>query len=138
MPREQPERVQAHGEDRRRAESTARAEQLVQDAKEKEEIEKAWIRVIKAEDHLGRDSSTFIPKVRLEGTSPTFKHPENWDSLGLQDKAKLILADQAVKLLELQCHKYANKHQEDEEPIKHGTGLPGAKRDWQGQIKEND
>ena len=73
--------------------------------------------------------------MRLEETNPTFKHPENWDSLGLQDKAKLILTDQAVKLLELQCHKYTTKHQEDEEPIKLGTG---AKRDRQGQIKAND
>ena len=130
MLREQRERAQVHREDRRQADNTVRAEQLVRDAKEKEEIEKAWIRVIQAEDHLMRDSSTSIPKVRLEETNPTFKHPENWDSLGLQDKAKLIIADQAVKLLELQCHKYTTRHQEDGEPIKHGTGLPGAKRDW--------
>ena len=136
--KEQRERLQVHGEERRQAENTARAEQLVRDAKEKEEIKKAWIRVIQAEDHLMRNSATFIPKVRLEETNPTFKHPENWNSLGLQDKAKLIIADQAVKLLELQCHEYTARHQEDGEPNKHRTGLPGAKRDWQGHIKVND
>ena len=110
LPKEQQEREQVHGEDRRQAENTAWAERFVRDAKEKDEIEKAWIRVIQAEDHLMRDSATFIPKVWLEETNPTFKHPENWDSLGLQDKAKLIIADQAVKLLEFQCHKYTARH----------------------------
>ena len=124
--KEQRERLQVHGEEQRQAENTAQAEQLVRDAKEKEEIEKAWIRVIQAEDHLMRDSATFILKVWLEETNPTFKHPENWDSLGLQDKAKLIIADQAVKLLELQCHKYTARLQEDRESFKHGTSLPGS------------
>ena len=77
MPREQRERAQKHREDQHQAENTARAERLVRDAKEKEEIEKAWIRVIQAEDHLMKDSSTFILKAWLEETNPTFKHPEN-------------------------------------------------------------
>ena len=70
MPREQRERAQVHGEDRRQAENTARAERLVRDAKEKDEIKNAWIRVIQAEDHLTRDSAAFIPKVWLEETNP--------------------------------------------------------------------
>ena len=74
-----------------------------------------------------RDSTAFIPKVRLEETNPTFKHPENWDSLSLQDKAKLIIADQAVKLMELQCHKNTTRHQEDREFTKHGSSLRGRK-----------
>ena len=90
------------------------------------------------------------------------------DSLSLQDKAKMIIADQAVKLMELQCHKNTTRHQEDREFTKHGAGLPdkkpsdlggeantdvairlnrettlnpddiGAKRDWQGHIRVND
>ena len=124
--------------------------------------------MIQAENHLARDSAAFIPRVQLEETNPTFKHPENWDSLSLQDKAKLIIADQAVKLMELQCHKNTTRHQEDGEFTKHGAGLPdkkpsnlggeaitdvairlnrettlkpddmGAKRDGQGHIWVND
>ena len=85
--------AQVHGEDRRQAESTVQTEQLVRDAKGNNKIKNAWIRIIQAEDHLTRDSAAFIPKVWLQETNPTFKHPENWDSLSLQDKAKLIIAD---------------------------------------------
>ena len=128
MPREQQKRAQVHGEDQPQAVNTAWAERLVRDAKENDKIKNAWIRIIQAEDHLTRYIAAFIPKVRLEETNPTFQHPENWDSFGLQDKAKSIIADQAVKLLELQCHKYTARHLEDKESIEHRTGLPGAKR----------
>ena len=75
--KEQRERFQVHGEERRQAENTARAEQLVRDAKEKGKIKNAWIRIIQAEDHLTRNNAAFIQKVRLEETNPTFKHREN-------------------------------------------------------------
>ena len=73
----------------------------MRDATESDAFKDAWIKVIQAENHLARDSAAFIPRVQLEETNPTFKHPENWDSLSFQEKANLIIADKAVKLLEV-------------------------------------
>ena len=63
----------------------------------------------------------------MEETNHTFKHPENWDSLSLQDKANLIIANKAVKLMELQCRGSTTRHQEDREFTKHGSSLWGRK-----------
>ena len=85
------------------------------------------MKVIQAENHLARDGMAFLPRVQLEETNPTFKHPENWDSLSLQDKANLIIADKAVKLMELQCRGSTTRHQENGEFTKHGSSLQGRK-----------
>ena len=78
--------MRLHDGDWRQAENTAQAEGLIRDAMESDAIKDAWIKVIQAENHLARDSSAFIPRVQREETNPTFKHPENWDSLSFQKK----------------------------------------------------
>ena len=108
--REHRKRAWLHEGDWRQAENTAQAERLIRDTTESDTIKDEWIKVIQAENHLTRDSTEFILKVQLEDTNPTFKHPENWDSLSLQDKANLIIANKAVKLMELQCHGSVTRH----------------------------
>ena len=99
VPREHQKRAQLQEGDRRQAENTVQAERLIRDATESDAIKDAWIKVIQAENHLARESAAFIPRVQLEETNPTFKHPENWDSLSFQEKANLIFADKAVNCI---------------------------------------
>ena len=61
------------------------------------------MKLIQAEDILARDAKAFIPRVQEEETNPTFEHPEDWNCLTLQEKAHLILTDQAVKLMRQLC-----------------------------------
>ena len=59
------------------------------------------MKLIQAENYLARGVTAFLPRMQREEANPTFKHPENWDSLSFQEKANLIIADKAVKLMEL-------------------------------------
>ena len=61
------------------------------------------MKLIQAEDILASDAKAFIPRVQEEETNPTFEHPEDWSCLTLQEKAHLILTDQAVKLIRQLC-----------------------------------
>ena len=53
---------------------------------------------MQAEDYLVRGITTFLPRINQEETNPTFKHPDNWDQLNLQEKANLIILDNIIKL----------------------------------------
>ena len=72
------------------------------------------MRLIHAEGIIASEVTAFIPRVQGEETNPTFEHPEDWDSLSLQEKAHLILADKAVKLMGLLCRGNATRQQESE------------------------
>ena len=72
------------------------------------------MRLIHTEEILAGDATAFIPRVQEEETKPTFEHPEDWDSLSLQGKAHLILADKAVKLMRLLCQEKVTRRQERE------------------------
>ena len=50
--------------------------------------------------------------MQQEETNPTFEHPEDWDRLSFQEKANLIIANKAVKLMEQQFHGSVIGHQE--------------------------
>ena len=99
------------------------AEQLVRDATASDTIKEAWMRLIHAEDILTKGITAFLPRVQREESNPTFKHPENWDSLSFQEKANLILADKAVKLMELLCRGSVTRHQESKNITNQGSGL---------------
>ena len=86
-------------------------------------IKDAWMKLIQAENYLSRGVTAFLPRIQREETNPTFKHPENWDRLSFQEKANLIIADKAVKLMELQCRGSVTRHQENKNITKHGSGL---------------
>ena len=95
------ERTQLGEGDRHQA--RRQAEQLIKDATASDAIKEDWIRLIHAEGILASEVTAFIPRVQGEETNPTFEHPEDWDSLSLQEKAHLILANKAVKLMGLLC-----------------------------------
>ena len=80
-----------------------KAEQLVRNSMVSEGIKNDWVKLIQAEDILARDAKAFIPRVQEEEANPTFEHPEDWSCLTLQEKAHLILTDQAVKLMRQLC-----------------------------------
>ena len=65
-------------------------------------IDEAWINLVQAEDYLVRGITAFLPRIKQEETNLTFKHPENWDQLNLQEKANLIIIDNIIKLIGLQ------------------------------------
>ena len=109
---ERRERMQLGEGDQRQA--RCQAEQLVKDATASDAIKEDWMRLIHAEDVLVSDATAFIPRVREEETDPTFEHPEDWDSLSLQGKAHLMLADKAVKLMRLLCQEKVTRRQESE------------------------
>ena len=58
-----------------------------------------------AEDYLERAFSdvvsitAFLPMIEEEDLNATFKHPENWDKLSLQEKADLIIINNMIKLI---------------------------------------
>ena len=106
------ERTQLGKGDRHQA--RRQAEQLVKDATASDAIKEDWMRLIHAEEILASDATVFIPRVQEEETKPTFEHPEDWDSLSLQGKAHLILADKAVKLMRLLCQEKVTRQQERE------------------------
>ena len=108
-PREHRERTQFCKEDWHQ--TKRQAEQLVRDTTASDAIKEAWMRLIHAEDYLARGVTAFLPRVQREESNPTFKHQENWDSLSFQDKANLILADKAVKLMELLYRGSVTRHQ---------------------------
>ena len=91
-----------------------KAEQLVKNAMVSEVIKKDWVKLIQAEDILASDAKAFIPRVQEEETNPTFEHPEDWICLSLQEKAHLILADQAVKLMRHLCQEGDTRPPESE------------------------
>ena len=126
-PREHQERTQLYGWDWRRAERTNRAERLTRDATENDMIKDACIKLIKKEDYLSRNVTIFLPRIQREEINPTFKHPENWDHLSFQEKANLIIANKAVKLMELQCRGSVIGHQESKNITNHGSGFPDKK-----------
>ena len=68
------------------------------------------MKLIYTEECLARGVMAFLPRVQWGDTHPTFEHPEDWDSLSVQEKANLIVADKAVKLMELQCRGSATGH----------------------------
>ena len=80
-----------------------KAEQLIRNSMVSEGIKNDWVKLIQAEDILARDAKAFIPRVQEEEANPTFEHPEDWSCLTLQEKAHLILTDQAVKLMRQLC-----------------------------------
>ena len=110
--REFQERTQLGEENRRQA--RRQAEQLVKDAIVSDVIKEDWMKLIQAEDIFASDATAFIPRVQEEETNPTFEHPEDWNSLSLQEKAHLILADKAVKLMRLLCREKVTRQQESE------------------------
>ena len=120
-PRELWERMQLGEEDWRQAKR--QAEQLVRDATASDAIKDAWMKLIHAEIYLVRGVMAFLPRMQREEANPTFKHPENWDSLSFQEKANLILADKAVKLMELLCRGSVTRHQESENITNQGSNL---------------
>ena len=91
-----------------------KAEQLVKNAMVSEVIKKDWVKLIQAEDILASDAKAFIPRVQEEETNPTFEHPEEWKCLMLQEKAHLILTDQAVKLMRHLCQEGDTRPPESE------------------------
>ena len=90
-------------------------------------IKDAWMKLIHAENYLARGVTAFLPRVQWEEANPTFEHPEDWDSLSLQEKANLIVADKAVKLMELQCRGSVTRHQENGNITNQGLSLPDKK-----------
>ena len=90
-------------------------------------IKEAWMKLMYAEECLARGVMEFLPRVRWEDTHPTFEHPEDWDSLSVQEKANLIVADKAVKLMELQCWGSATGHQKTGITTNHESGPPDRK-----------
>ena len=96
------------------------------------------MKLIQAENYLLRDGTAFLPRIQQEETNPTFKHPENWDSLSFQEKANLIITDKAVKLMELQCHGSVTRHQESENITNHGSGLLDKKPSILGREANTD
>ena len=97
-----------------RHQARRQVEQLVKDATASDAFKEEWMRLIHAEEILASDATAFIPRVQEEETKPTFEHPEDWDSLSLQGKAHLILADKAVKLMRLLCQEKVTRRQERE------------------------
>ena len=138
VPREHRKRERLHEGDWRQVEHTAQAERLIRDATENDAIKDAWIKVIQAENHLARDSTAFLPRVQLKETNHTFKLQGNWDSLSFQEKANLIIADKAVKLMELQCRGSVTRHQERENITNNGSGLPDKKPNILGREPNTD
>ena len=61
--------------------------------------------VDQAEDYLERafnddvSATVFLPIVEAEDNDPTFEHPTNWNTLGIQEKADLIVINNMVKLI---------------------------------------
>ena len=86
-----------------KGQASHKAEQLVKNAMVSEDIKNDWVKLIQVEDILARDAKAFIPKVQEEETNPTFEHPEDWSCLTLQEKAHLMLIDQAAKLMGQLC-----------------------------------
>ena len=82
-----------------------------------EVIKKDWVKLIQAEDILVSDAKAFIPRVQEEETNPTFEHPEDWNCFSLQEKAHLILTDQAVKLMRQLCQEEDTRPPESENCI---------------------
>ena len=93
-----------------KGQASHKAEQLVKNAMVSEDIKDDWLKLIQEEDILARDAKAFIPRVQEEETNPTFKHPEDWNCLTLQEKAHLILTDQAIKLMRQLCQKGDTRH----------------------------
>ena len=85
------------------------------------------MKLIQAENYLARGVTAFLPRMQREEANPTFEHPENWDSLSFQEKANLIIADKAVKLMELQCRGSVTRHQENGNITNQGSSLPDKK-----------
>ena len=58
-----------------------------------------------AEDYLERafsdhiSATIFLPMVEAEDNYPTFEHPTNWNTLGIQEKADLIVINNMIKLI---------------------------------------
>ena len=79
---------------------------------ENDTIKDAWIKLIQAEDYLLKDITAFLPRMQQEETNPTFEHPKDWDHLRFHEKANLIIANKAVKLMERQYRGSVIGHQE--------------------------
>ena len=104
------------GEGNRR-QARRQAEQLVKDAIVSDVIKEDWMKLIQAEDIFVSDATAFIPRVQEEETNPTFEHPEDWNCFSLQEKAHLILTDQAVKLMRQLCQEEVTRPPESENCI---------------------
>ena len=74
------------------------------------------------EEGLAREVTAFLQRVQREDTHHTFEHPEDWDSLSMEEKAYLIVEDKAVKLMELQCQGRVTGQQEAGNTTNHESG----------------
>ena len=97
--------------------------ETIRDATENDAVKDACKKLIQVEIYLLRGVMAFLPRIQQEETNPTFKHPEHWDSLSYQEKANLIIADKAVKLMELQCCGSVTRHRENGKITNHASGL---------------
>ena len=91
--------------------------------------------MIHTEGILASDATAFIPRVQEEETNPTFEHPEDWDSLSLQEKAHLILADKAVKLMGLLCREKVTRQQESEISTRQVSITPPVMPEMTGRVR---
>ena len=96
------------------------------------------MKLIQAENYPARGVTAFLLRIRWEEANPTFKHPENWDSLSFQEKANLIIANKAVKLMELQCRESVTRHQERENITNSRSGLLDKKPSILGREANTD
>ena len=138
IPREHQERTHLHGRDWCQDVHANRSEQLIQDGTENYKIKDTWINLIQAEDYLLRGIMAFLPRIQQEETNPTFEHPEDWDRLNLREKANLIIFDNIVKLMELQCRGSVIGHQEGETQNTSSTGLLGSGTNPRGRGLNTD